>query len=88
MLDEEESLEIMKAAWDRGINTFDTANVCSNGVSEKLIANFIEKLLTFFSSHSSTFNRRKERFIALTGDSDRVTDSDSAVLRIAARGRF
>jgi aryl-alcohol dehydrogenase-like predicted oxidoreductase len=48
VLDEEESLEIMKAAWDRGINTFDTANVYSNGVSEKLIAKFIEKVVTLF----------------------------------------
>ena len=42
MLEEEESLKVLKAAWDRGINSFDTANVYSNGESEKLIANFIE----------------------------------------------
>jgi len=35
----------MKAAWDLGINTIDTANVYSNGESERLIAKFINKVL-------------------------------------------
>ncbi|KAJ8585128.1 Aldo/keto reductase [Rhizopogon salebrosus TDB-379] len=43
VLNEEPSLEIMKAAWDLGINTVDTANVYSNGESERLIAKFIKK---------------------------------------------
>ncbi|OAX32779.1 Aldo/keto reductase, partial [Rhizopogon vinicolor AM-OR11-026] len=43
VLDEEPSIQIMKAAWDLGINTFDTANVYSNGESERLIAKFIKK---------------------------------------------
>ncbi|KAI5824381.1 Aldo/keto reductase [Schizophyllum commune Tattone D] len=43
VLDEEHALPIMKAAWDRGINTIDTANVYSNGDSERIVANFIEK---------------------------------------------
>ncbi|KAK7047653.1 hypothetical protein VNI00_006421 [Paramarasmius palmivorus] len=43
VLDEEKSLEILKAAWDRGINTIDTANSYSNGESERIIAKFIEK---------------------------------------------
>ena len=43
-MNEEQSLPIMKAAWDRGINTFDTANVYSNGVSEEVIAKFVEKV--------------------------------------------
>ncbi|KAJ3929597.1 MAG: NADP-dependent oxidoreductase domain-containing protein [Lentinula lateritia] len=43
VLDEENSLPILKAAWDRGINTIDTANVYSNGESEKIVARFIEK---------------------------------------------
>ncbi|KAG1727523.1 NADP-dependent oxidoreductase domain-containing protein [Suillus lakei] len=43
VLDEEPSIEIMKAAWDLGINTIDTANVYSNGESERLIAKFIQK---------------------------------------------
>ncbi|KAG0647321.1 Aldo-keto reductase dtxS3 [Hyphodiscus hymeniophilus] len=37
VLDEE------KAAYDRGVNTWDTANVYSNGVSEKIIGNAITK---------------------------------------------
>ncbi|KAG2039329.1 NADP-dependent oxidoreductase domain-containing protein [Suillus americanus] len=43
VLDEEPSIEIMKAAWNLGINTIDTANIYSNGKSERLIAKFIEK---------------------------------------------
>ncbi|KIJ63009.1 hypothetical protein HYDPIDRAFT_176116 [Hydnomerulius pinastri MD-312] len=43
VLDEEPSLEIMKAAWDLGINTIDTANVYSNGESERLVAKFLKK---------------------------------------------
>ncbi|KAL1673668.1 NADP-dependent oxidoreductase domain-containing protein [Schizophyllum commune] len=43
VLDEERALPILKAAWDRGINTIDTANVYSNGDSERIIAQFIEK---------------------------------------------
>jgi aryl-alcohol dehydrogenase-like predicted oxidoreductase len=45
VLDEEPSIEIMKAAWDLGINTIDTANIYSNGESERLIAKFIKKVL-------------------------------------------
>lgn len=44
VLDEEPSLAIMKAAWDLGINTIDTANLYSNGESERLIAKFIQKV--------------------------------------------
>ncbi|OJA13330.1 hypothetical protein AZE42_09283 [Rhizopogon vesiculosus] len=43
ILDEEPSIEIMKAAWDLGINTIDTSNSYSNGESERLIAKFIKK---------------------------------------------
>ncbi|KAK2042738.1 aldo-keto reductase [Colletotrichum somersetense] len=43
VLDEEESCEILKAAYDRGINTWDTANMYSNGVSEKVIGKAIKK---------------------------------------------
>ncbi|THU89793.1 Aldo/keto reductase [Dendrothele bispora CBS 962.96] len=42
ILEEEKSLEILKAAWDHGINTIDTANIYSNGESERIIAKFIE----------------------------------------------
>ncbi|KIK52115.1 hypothetical protein GYMLUDRAFT_50065 [Collybiopsis luxurians FD-317 M1] len=43
VIDEEQSIPILKAAWDRGIQTIDTANVYSNGESEKIVAKFIEK---------------------------------------------
>ncbi|KAK1218344.1 hypothetical protein PQX77_018986 [Marasmius sp. AFHP31] len=43
VLGEEQSLEILKAAWDRGINTIDTANLYSNGESERIIGVFLEK---------------------------------------------
>ncbi|OAX32991.1 Aldo/keto reductase [Rhizopogon vinicolor AM-OR11-026] len=43
ILDEEPSMEIMKAALDLGINTIDTSNNYSNGESERLIAKFIKK---------------------------------------------
>ncbi|KAL1724462.1 NADP-dependent oxidoreductase domain-containing protein [Schizophyllum commune] len=40
---EEEALPILKAAWDRGMNTIDTSNNYSNGDSERVVAKFIEK---------------------------------------------
>ncbi|KAI9458051.1 NADP-dependent oxidoreductase domain-containing protein [Boletus coccyginus] len=43
VLDEEPSLDLLKAAWDLGINTIDTANIYSNGESERLVAKFIQK---------------------------------------------
>jgi aryl-alcohol dehydrogenase-like predicted oxidoreductase len=43
VMEEEESTRLLKAAWDRGINTWDTANVFSNGMSEKIIGNAIKK---------------------------------------------
>jgi aryl-alcohol dehydrogenase-like predicted oxidoreductase len=43
VLDEEASLAILKAAYDRGINTWDTANAYSNGLSEVVIGKAIVK---------------------------------------------
>lgn len=43
ILGEEQSLEILKAAWDRGISTWDTANMYSNGASEEIIGKAIKK---------------------------------------------
>ncbi|OTA89169.1 hypothetical protein M434DRAFT_79694 [Hypoxylon sp. CO27-5] len=43
VLDEEQSLEILKAAYDRGINTWDTANSYSNGLSEEVIGKALQK---------------------------------------------
>jgi aryl-alcohol dehydrogenase-like predicted oxidoreductase len=41
--DEAEVEKLLKAAYDSGLNTWDTANVYSNGVSEELIGRFIKK---------------------------------------------
>ncbi|KAI1372620.1 Aldo/keto reductase [Hypoxylon crocopeplum] len=43
VLEEDEALEVLKAAYDRGINTWDTANAYSNGVSEEIIGKAIKK---------------------------------------------
>jgi aryl-alcohol dehydrogenase-like predicted oxidoreductase len=44
VLDDKEQVEcILKAAFDRGLNTWDTANVYSNGISEKMIGQAILK---------------------------------------------
>lgn len=43
VLEEEASLEVLKAAYDCGINTWDTANSYSNGLSEEIIGKAIRK---------------------------------------------
>ncbi|KFY04720.1 hypothetical protein V491_09274 [Pseudogymnoascus sp. VKM F-3775] len=43
VLDEDASLEILKAAYDSGINTWDTANSYSNGLSEETIGKSIKQ---------------------------------------------
>lgn len=43
VLPEEQGIEHIKAAYDGGINTFDTANVYSNGLSEVILGNAIKK---------------------------------------------
>ncbi|KAI9804254.1 MAG: hypothetical protein M1833_007061 [Piccolia ochrophora] len=43
VLDEEKSLPLLKAAYDRGITTWDTANVYSNGVTETIIGKALKK---------------------------------------------
>lgn len=43
ILDEEQSLPLLKHAYDCGINTWDTADVYSNGLSERIIRKAIEK---------------------------------------------
>jgi len=40
---EEKSLPLLKAAYDKGLNTWDTANVYSNGASEILVGKAIKK---------------------------------------------
>ncbi|KAH9890407.1 Aldo/keto reductase [Cubamyces lactineus] len=44
VLGEEEAFKHIKLAYDRGIQTFDTANVYSSGLSEKILGNAIKKL--------------------------------------------
>lgn len=55
VIGEEAALPLLKHAWDRGVNTWDTANVYSNGVSEKIIAKAIKK-----------FNIPRDKIILLT----------------------
>lgn len=43
VLDEERSLPLLKAAYDQGINTWETANSYSNGQSERIISKAMEK---------------------------------------------
>ncbi|KAJ6488999.1 Aldo/keto reductase [Mycena sanguinolenta] len=43
-LDEEESIKHIKYAYESGIQTFDTANMYSNGMSEIVLGNAIKKL--------------------------------------------
>ena len=55
VLDEEPSLDILKAAYDRGINTWDTADMYSNGISEEFIGKAIKK-----------FNIPREKLVLMT----------------------
>ena len=43
VLGEAEALPILKAAYDRGLNTWDTANVYSNGESERIIGKALKE---------------------------------------------
>ncbi|TRM59981.1 NADP-dependent oxidoreductase domain-containing protein [Schizophyllum amplum] len=43
VLEADEALPILKAAWDRGINTIDTANVYSAGASEEIVGRFVRE---------------------------------------------
>ncbi|MCJ1306857.1 hypothetical protein MMC25_000501 [Agyrium rufum] len=43
ILQEAQSLDLLKAAYDRGLNTWDTANVYSNGISESIIGKALRK---------------------------------------------
>lgn len=44
LLNKEESLKVLKAAYDSGINTWDTSNVYSSGQSEEVIGAAIREL--------------------------------------------
>ncbi|MCJ1340949.1 hypothetical protein MMC09_006245 [Bachmanniomyces sp. S44760] len=43
VVEEDKALPLLKAAYDRGLNTWDTANVYSNGVSEEIIGKAIKQ---------------------------------------------
>jgi aryl-alcohol dehydrogenase-like predicted oxidoreductase len=43
VIEEDQALPLLKGAYDRGLNTWDTANIYSNGMSERLIAKAIKK---------------------------------------------
>ncbi|RYP64155.1 hypothetical protein DL771_008891 [Monosporascus sp. 5C6A] len=42
-VDEEEALPLLKAAYDRGLNTWDTANIYSQGASEIIVGKALKK---------------------------------------------
>ena len=42
MVEEDEAKQVIKRAWDLGINFFDTANSYSKGRSEEIVGNFLE----------------------------------------------
>lgn len=43
VIDESKALPLLKAAYDRGLNTWDTADIYSNGKSEEIIGKFIKE---------------------------------------------
>ncbi|KAH7323158.1 NADP-dependent oxidoreductase domain-containing protein [Stachybotrys elegans] len=43
VIDEDKALTILKAAYDRGINTWDTANAYSNGESERIMGKALQR---------------------------------------------
>lgn len=55
VMEEDESLEMLRYAYERGINTWDTADVYSNGMSEKIIGKALKK-----------YNIPRERVVIMT----------------------
>ena len=53
--DKEEVFAILKHCYDRGLRTFDTADVYSNGASERLLGEFLRK-----------YNIRRETVVIMT----------------------
>ncbi|KAK1658388.1 NADP-dependent oxidoreductase domain-containing protein [Colletotrichum godetiae] len=66
VLDEEEGLQILKAAYDNGINTWDTADTYSNGKSEVVIGKALKK-----------FNIPRQKVVILSKIFNPVPDDDS-----------
>ena len=48
-----QAMLVLKTAWDRGVTTIDTANIYSNGESERIIGRFIKKVQRSPSAVSS-----------------------------------
>ena len=55
LLEERESLEHIKFAYEHGINAFDTANVYSNGRSEEILGKAIKE-----------FNMNRDEIVVMT----------------------
>ncbi|KAJ6579495.1 Aldo/keto reductase [Mycena vulgaris] len=69
VLPESESLPVLKAAWDHGINTIDCANMYSNGESEKIIGKFLK-----------TYDIPRHNFVIMTKARYIVAHNDPAVM--------
>ncbi|KAG6816861.1 hypothetical protein H0H87_002347 [Tephrocybe sp. NHM501043] len=74
VIEEEPTFKVLQAAWDLGINTIDTANVYSNGESERIIGKWIKQVMSnnviptwprFLTSLSQS-NIPRERLIIAT----------------------
>lgn len=65
-LGEEESLKVIKAAYDAGINTWDTADTYSNGQSEVICGKALKK-----------FNIPRQKVVILSKIFNPVMDDDS-----------
>lgn len=65
-LDEEAGLELLKAAYDNGINTWDTADTYSNGKSEVIIGKALKK-----------YNIPRQKVVILSKIFNPVLDDDS-----------
>ncbi|KAF7555454.1 hypothetical protein G7Z17_g2102 [Cylindrodendrum hubeiense] len=65
-LDEEDGLELLKTAYDNGINTWDTADTYSNGKSEVIIGKALKK-----------FNIPRQKVVILSKIFNPVMDDDS-----------
>ncbi len=51
-------MPLLKAAWDRGVTTIDTANVYSNGESERIIGKFLKQVNLMAISTTSALHSR------------------------------
>ncbi|KAJ5805278.1 NADP-dependent oxidoreductase domain-containing protein [Penicillium riverlandense] len=68
VLDEETSLSVLKAAYDVGINTWDTANSYSNGLSEEVIGKALQQ-----------FNIPRQKVVIMTKCAFHVGDEPDVI---------